>query len=335
MIIPVKTPAGGYDIVLERGALANAAEYLPADKKAFVVTDDGVPGKWVRMVTQSLPQAAVHVFPQGEGSKNLTTWQGILQAMLAADMTRRDAVVAVGGGVAGDMAGFAAACYMRGIPFINIPTTLLSQVDSSIGGKTAVDFEGTKNIVGAFYQPQRVIIDPDVLGTLPARHVAAGLAEALKMAFIYDKKLFEDMEKAGAAAMKDPDLLQEIIRGSLLIKRDVVEQDVLEKGLRKCLNFGHTLGHAVEAAAGGTLLHGECVAMGMIPLTAPALRPRLKKALAAYGLQTDIPYTAADLRPYLVHDKKRGAGTITAVCVEEVGRFVLREMTPEELLALL
>mgnify|MGYP002764665143 FL=1 len=182
MRIPVKHDRGGYDIILERGALMKAAEYLPQDRRTLVVTDSGVPAQYARAAADATDCAGVVTLPAGEATKSLDSYRALLSRMAEAALTRADCVIAVGGGVVGDLSGFAAATYMRGIGFYNIPTTLLSQVDSSIGGKVAVDMDGIKNIVGAFYQPQAVVIDPDVLATLDRRQFAAGLCEAIKMA---------------------------------------------------------------------------------------------------------------------------------------------------------
>ena len=248
--------------------------------------------------------------------------------MLRLGMTRGDWGAAVGGGMAGDLAGFAAATYMRGVDFYNIPTTLLSQVDSSIGGKTAIDMDGVKNIVGAFHQPRAVLIDPDTLRTLPPRQISAGLAESVKMALTSDADLLDRIERSADLTAGLP----EIIARSLTIKKNVVEQDPHEHGLRRVLNFGHTVGHAIESSAGGRLLHGECVALGMLPMCAPALRPRLIRVLRKCGLPTEIETTREALLPYLRHDKKGQGAAVTAVEVDEPGSFRFTTMMPEEIL---
>lgn len=229
--------ADSYDIVIERGALQKADEYLNLDRKVLVVTDDGVPKEYARTVAAMAKDGVIVTVPQGEDSKSIARFSAILSRMLKEGFSRRDAVVAVGGGVVGDLAGFVAASYMRGIDFYNIPTTVLSQVDSSIGGKTAVNLDGIKNIVGAFYQPKKVLVDLDLLVTLDSRLVSEGLAEALKMGLTSDATLFELFDKGNINENMD-----EIITRSLMIKKNVVEQDEKEQGLRKILNFGHTIG---------------------------------------------------------------------------------------------
>ena len=195
MIITVKTSTGSYDIVLERGALNRISELCDVKKRALIVTDDGVPEEYSKLVSKQFPDSIIKTIPQGEKSKNFDTYKELLTCLCENDFSRYDCVVAVGGGVVGDMSGFVASTYMRGITFYNIPTTLLSQVDSSIGGKTAIDFGGYKNIVGAFYQPTKVIIDPDVLKTLSVRQFNNGLAESIKMGATSDASLFELIEK--------------------------------------------------------------------------------------------------------------------------------------------
>jgi len=235
--------------------------------------------------------------------------------------------VAVGGGMVGDLAGFAAASYMRGIDFYNVPTTVLSQVDSSIGGKVAIDLDGIKNCVGSFYQPKAVLIDPDVLNTLPQRHIAAGLAEAVKMAATFEEALLTRFEKENVLESID-----EIIAASLRIKAAVVKEDEKERGLRRVLNFGHTIGHGIETAAGlDTLHHGECVALGMLPMCSDSLRPRLKAILEKLGLPTTCDVDADKVWQAMSHDKKLSGDTITVVYVEKAGSFALRKMPLRDL----
>lgn len=327
MILPVKHSGGSYNIVLERGALERVAEYLPKTGKALIVTDDGVPQEYARKVASVLPDATICTLPMGEASKSLENFSVLLSRMLELSFQRSDAVVAVGGGVVGDLAGFAASAYMRGIDFYNIPTTLLSQVDSSIGGKVAVDLDGVKNVVGAFYQPKCVIVDPDVLSTLAERQKLAGLAEAIKMAATSDVALFEKIENGGAL---DKDL-EAVIEGALRIKRDVVERDTKEQSLRRVLNFGHTVGHAIESDKKGDWLHGECVAVGMLPMCSPSVRARLSKVLGAYGLPTGVTCDKQVLSDFMRHDKKASGKGVTVVYVEKIGSFEFRTLSIEEI----
>ena len=327
MIIPVNLGTDSYDIVLERGCIRRAGELLRLDRKVLVVTDDGVPEAYAKTVADQCGEARIETLPHGEENKNFRGFERLLRAMLDFGMTRKDCVAAVGGGVIGDMAGFAAACYMRGIDFYNIPTTVLSQVDSSIGGKTAIDLDGIKNIVGAFYQPKRVLIDPEVLKTLPDRQVANGMAEAVKMAVCFDAEGFALAEKYRIG--DEPDHL---IENALRIKKRVVEEDVKEQGLRRALNFGHTLGHGIESLhAENGLYHGECVALGMLPMCSDAVRPRLKTVLERLGLPTVCGADPGRVMAAVIHDKKADHGKIMAVVCEEAGNCRIMPMTPEEL----
>ncbi len=337
MIIPVRLGEASYDIEISRGAIDLAAEkIMKKDRKVCVITDSGVPTKYAENLLASLGDGAIlHVIPAGEANKNFDTLQGVLRTMLEAGFTRSDAVVALGGGVVGDLAGFAAATYMRGIDFYNIPTTLLSQVDSSVGGKTAVDLDGYKNMIGAFWQPKAVFIDPDLLATLPSRQISNGLCEALKMGATSDPELFELFENNDVLAK--PDLIEEIIIKAITAKRDVVEIDEREGGLRKVLNFGHTLGHAIESSCGLSLLHGECVALGIPPMCESAeLKERLAKALGNIGLDTDAAKYISDKNTVLealTHDKKSASGgKISAVLLKDIGKFEFVKLTPEELI---
>lgn len=328
MILPVKTSQGTYDIVLQRGALQQVGDLLPLNRRVLVVTDDGVPPVYAQTVANAARNGVIVTIPQGERSKQIDTWQTVLKALVDNHFTRTDCVVAVGGGVVGDLAGFAAAAYMRGIDFYNIPTTLLSQVDSSIGGKTAIDFMGLKNLVGAFYPPRGVIIDPDTLKTLPYRQVANGLAESVKMSLTSDADLFSLFETADIA---DDTVMDTVIERSLRIKRQVVEADEHEGGLRKILNFGHTLGHAIESVNDmETYYHGECVAIGMIPMCADDVRARLIPVLRKLKLPVSHNEGVDGLLNACRHDKKTAGDTITVVTVPAVGTFEMKTLPFEE-----
>ena len=328
MVISVSLGTQSYPIILDSGVLSRAGEHLALARRVLVVTDSGVPEEYTETVAGACRQARICTVPAGESSKNMDSYQQLLGEMLALGMGRGDCVVAVGGGMVGDLAGFAAATYMRGVDFYNVPTTLLAQVDSSVGGKTAIDMNGVKNIVGAFHQPRAVLIDTDTLRSLSRRQMAAGLAESVKMAMTCDAALLELIESSSDLTADLP----EIIARSLSIKARVVEQDPTEQGLRRVLNFGHTIGHAVESCAGGKLLHGECVALGMLPMCGPALRPRLTNILRKCGLPTECGFTPRQLLPYLIHDKKASSGEISVVLVDEPGSFRMEKRTPQEIL---
>ncbi|MBQ8380956.1 MAG: 3-dehydroquinate synthase [Clostridia bacterium] len=315
----------GYNIYLGSDLLSSSDKFFDLDCRAAIVTDSGVPKAYSEAVAARCREAKIITVPYGEENKNIDTYSYICKELLAFGLQRKDAVVAVGGGVVGDMAGFAAATYMRGVRFYNVPTTLLSQVDSSIGGKCAIDFLGVKNILGAFYQPKAVLIDTDVLSTLDARQLSAGLAEVVKMSLTSDKDLFLDLENE--LWKKD---LTNVIYRALMIKKNVVEQDERESSLRKILNFGHTLGHGIEALGG--YLHGECVALGMLPMCSSEVARKLIPILKDMKLPTDL----SDIDPdavieYAKHDKKGNGDFCDAVFVDTPGSYRLESASFSEL----
>ncbi len=325
-VLHLNLPKGGYDIYLERGVINRAGELLSLDRKVLLVTDSGVPARYAEKVAAQCKEAYVVTVKEGEGSKSFSVLEELCRLLLEKGFTRSDCVVAVGGGVVGDLSGFAASSFMRGIDFYNIPTTVLSQVDSSIGGKVAINLCNVKNIVGAFYQPRAVLIDPDVLATLPTRQISNGLAEAVKMALTFDHELFEIFERGEALSRID-----EVIERSLMIKKSVVEQDERETGLRRVLNFGHTLGHGIEGEASlRDLYHGECVALGMIPMCAPSVRERLLPVLKSLSLPTEISGDMETILSIVSHDKKCEGRDISVVYVNEVGQFEMKKMPTEE-----
>lgn len=310
----------GYPVVVERGCLGRLAGLVDLGRKVLVAADAGVPEAYRSLVLAQCEAGFPVVLPQGEGTKSLAHFEGLLRRMYSLGFGRGDAVLALGGGVAGDLAGFAAACYMRGVDFINCPTTTLAQVDSSIGGKTAVNLEGAKNIVGAFHQPVLVAVDPDTLATLPPRHFAAGLAEAVKAGLLADPALFALFEAGDLA-----ENLPEILWRSLHVKKALVELDELEAGPRAALNLGHTLGHAIESCQGlGGLYHGECVALGMLPMIeSPGLRRRVEAMYGRLGLPRSIRYDGEAVYRFLRRDKKAAGGSVTLVRVPALGQFRL------------
>jgi len=329
MIIPVKTSSGGYNIVLERGALSCLKNHLKLERKVLIVTDSGVPAQYAKTAAEQCKEPFIVTIKEGEASKCFDTFKFLLSKMVEYGFTRSDCVMAVGGGVVGDLSGFVAASFMRGVDFYNIPTTVLSQVDSSVGGKVAIDFEGYKNIVGAFYPPMAVIIDSDTLKTLPQRQISNGLSEAVKMSLTSDSELFTLFETEDIMPNID-----RIIEASLKIKRYVVEQDEKEGGLRKILNFGHTLAHAIESENEmQNLYHGECVALGMLPMCDEAVRNRLIPVLNKLNLPTEIEYDTDVIIEAMRHDKKMAGDEITVVYVPEIGKFEMRKMPFKELAA--
>lgn len=318
-----------YPITVGRGLIERANEYFNLDRRVFIITDSGVPTQYADKIRSVSRSATVYTVREGEGSKSLATLEAVLTAMSDLDLGRGDCVVAVGGGVVGDLAGFAASVYMRGIDFYNVPTTLLSQVDSSIGGKTAVNLGGIKNTVGAFKQPKAVLIDVDTLNTLSERHFRSGLAEVIKMAATSDAELFARIESLDLEGIHES--IGEIIVGALKIKKQTVEKDECEAGLRKILNFGHTLGHGIEADAGlGTLYHGECVAIGMMPVSQGEAHERLSAILKKVGLPTEYDGDTEAALEYVIHDKKCQSGTLSVIVTDKIGTCEIKSMSVDE-----
>lgn len=328
--INVKTSQGGYNIYLERGAIEKICELFFPREKVLIVTDSGVPKKYSETVKKAYPDSLIYTFEEGEESKNFKTLENVLEFAKDNGYTRNSAFIAVGGGVVGDLTGLAASLYMRGVDFVNVPTTLLSQVDSSIGGKTAVDLDGVKNLVGAFYQPKAVIIDPNTLSTLPERQFSNGLSESVKMAATSDSELFSLLENNDAK-----DIIDTVIERSLLIKKAVVEEDEKETGLRRVLNFGHTLAHAYEALGGfRELYHGECVALGMIPLSFGKARERIKAVLMKNKLPVKSDRENSELLKLLALDKKAQKDGVNVVLVKEIGSFEFKFMSFSDIIKL-
>ena len=332
MQLTVNMKERSYPIVIRRGILDQIADVLGKYNKVMIVTDQGVPCEYAQRVQKQCRHGLIETVIQGEGAKSLEVYQQILKRMLHEGFSRKDLVVAVGGGVMGDLAGFVASSYMRGIDFINIPTTTLSQIDSSIGGKVAVNLDGVKNSVGAFWQPKAVFIDPDVLSTLPLRHVNNGLAEALKAALIRDEELL------GYFECDDPmQNIEKILVHSLIMKKEVVEQDEREIGLRRILNFGHTIGHGIESYYHlDQVYHGEAVALGMLKMIDdPALIERLHPIYQRLNLKETIDYDKDQVYQYITKDKKADGDSLTIIRVRKAGQAYLKTIRTEQIRELL
>ena len=344
MIVPVKTDTWNYDIVLEPGAIKKAGELLNLNRRVLVVTDSGVPAQYAETVAAQCGEAAIVTIPQGEQSKCFDELRHLLSEMLDKSFTRVDCVVAVGGGVVGDLSGFAASCYMRGVDFYNVPTTLLSQVDSSVGGKTAVNHPLGKNMIGAFYQPASVVVDLDCLKTLPPRELASGLAEVIKYGIILDGAFFNWLEENLDALLRlDGPAMAYCIRRCCELKAEVVAADERETGLRALLNLGHTFGHAIEAEMGyGNWLHGEAVAAGMVMAARTSERlgrfssaetQRIITLLTRAGLPVNGPreMSAQAYLPHMLRDKKVLAGEMRLILPLAIGKSEVRSGVSHEL----
>lgn len=320
-----------YEVLIERGLLDRAGEVLRGvtkAEKALLVAGENVGPLYAGRVQRSLEAAGFQVcpvsVPSGEGAKSLATYARVLSAAAGAQLGLSDVFVALGGGVTGDLTGFAAATWQRGADFVQIPTTLLAMVDSSVGGKTALNLVSGKNQVGAFYQPCAVLCDPDTLRTLPEREYRAGSAEVLKYALLGDAAFFESLERTPIRAQEEA-----VIEKCVTMKRDIVRQDEFDRGLRQLLNLGHSFGHAIEACSGFSILHGEAVAAGMALMARAAAEKgccsaetaeRTVAALRRLGLPTETDFSCEELENALLADKKRRGGVMNLVVPREIGR---------------
>ena len=342
--------ARSYPIHIGRGTVARAGSIVAGEgaRRAVVVTNETVASHWLAPLHASLHASGVAsdliTIADGEAHKNLATLESVLTRLIELRAERKTMIVALGGGIVGDIAGFAAAVYQRGMPFVQIPTTLLAQVDSSVGGKTGINHPLGKNMIGAFYQPRAVLIDTLCLSTLPKRELAAGLAEVIKYGAIRDAPFFAWLEDSvDALVARDPAMLLHAIYESCRIKAEIVAADEREEGERALLNFGHTFGHAIENGLGyGQWLHGEAVAAGMVIAARASQRTgrlaasevdRLEALLARASLPTDAPALGFDRwKSLLARDKKVAAGTVRYVLLDAIGKAVVSADVGEDVL---
>ncbi len=322
--IDVNLNERSYRIYLDNGVLSKISNYINLNRKVFIISDDGVPSKWVEIVKNQCLYPVVLIVPQGESSKSFEVYEQCLRSMIENHFTRNDCVVAVGGGVVGDLAGFVAATYMRGVDFYQVPTTTLSQIDSSIGGKVAINVDKVKNCVGAFWQPRAVFVDPNTLSTLSSRHFNNGLIEAVKAGLLSDEALLNIFEKDDYR-----NHINEILYRSLLFKKNIVEEDEKETGIRKILNLGHTIGHGFESTYDlSTLYHGEAVAMGMLCVIKNI---ELKKRCLAIFNRLNCPilfdFNVDDVFAYIKMDKKSKGDKISMIFLDEVSKPCIRDVS--------
>lgn len=352
-VLTVNLAENSYEIIIERDSLVSLGKRCAAvglQGLAAVITNPTVAALYGEAVCASLRAAGYGVvqieIADGEEFKNAATLNQVYDRLLEAGVDRSSFIVALGGGVVGDLAGFAAATWLRGIPFVQVPTTLLAQVDSSVGGKTGIDHPRGKNLIGAFYQPRLVLIDVATLATLDVRQFRSGLAEVIKYGVALDRPFFEYVEQniSDILAMK-PESLITVIHRSCQLKAEVVEQDEKEAGLRAVLNYGHTLGHAFESLCGYSgIVHGEAIAIGMALATrvsvskgfcSQADADRIIALIERCGLAVKPPeFDRQGLLEAIGSDKKATRGTITFICNNGIGSFVMSNHTPEELLVL-
>lgn len=335
--ITLKTLSKTYDIIVGNNILNNAADlYKTASKKVFIMTDSNVAPLYLKTVLSGFKENDCLVssctIKAGEKSKNLSVVEKIYNLLCENKITKSDLIVALGGGVVGDISGFVASTYLRGVPHIQIPTTLLAEVDSSIGGKCGVNLKHGKNLAGSIYQPECVICDLDVLETLPTSEFNNGMAEAIKCGFIYNKDILKSIESND---------LENVILGSINVKREIVEIDEQEKNLRMLLNFGHTFGHAIERLGDYKLFsHGQAISMGMVlavkygielNITPKACLEKLKALLSKFNLPVECPYNLKQMLTFLMSDKKIRNEKINFIFLTETGKAEIFPIDKEQI----
>lgn len=311
-----------YPIYIESNILNHVSKYLHHYQRVCIFTDENIPEKYYAILKEQFEYCIVKVLPSGEKSKSLAVYEECLLTLLENHFERSDLCIALGGGVIGDLIGFVASSYKRGMDFVQIPTTTLSQIDSSIGGKVGINLKDVKNGIGAFYHPKAVFIDPTLLQTLPKRHFYAGLVEGIKAGLIHNKDLYELFKEY-------PLPIETIIYEALKVKKYYVEKDEKECHIRKILNFGHTFGHAIESFYHfDTYYHGECVGLGMLMMIKDkAIQEDLRKMLESFHLPTTVDVTKEALLPFILNDKKISNGKLTIVKIQEIGKASLESIS--------
>lgn len=349
MKLTINLSQNPYDITIEKGAFQEVGQWVSGQwnkQKIVIITDSTVNELYGQKFLEQLKHSGFEVFlfqvPAGERSKTMTYVELALDYCAEQGLTRSDGIIALGGGVVGDLAGFVASIYMRGLHFLQIPTTLTAQVDSSIGGKTGVNTDKAKNMIGSFWQPDGVLIDPELLQTLDRRLLIEGMGEVIKCALINDKNLWQRLEQAKNMDDILANHIEAIIYASCQVKAEAVIADELDNGRRLTLNFGHTIGHALESTAGyGTIMHGEAVAIGMVALskkaeekglTAEGLTEQIKQMLIKYELPVSYEeWNEEKLYEAINHDKKARGDKIKLVLVPEIGQSIIHEVQRDEM----
>ncbi len=317
-----------YKLIVENGLLSNINKYIMNKKELAIITDDGIPSIYIEKIKNQLPNALLITIKQGEKSKTIETANFIWNKLVENGLTKSSTLISLGGGMIGDLTGFCASLYMRGVDYIQIPTTLLAQIDASVGGKTAVNLPTMKNAVGIITQPSLVLIDPLVLQTLPMRQINNGLAEMIKYGLIADKSIFYTLLNTPQM----PSLLP-LIKKTIKIKANIIMKDENDKGIRQILNFGHTIGHALEQYSHYDLLHGEAVAIGMLLISkGKPYYDDLKSLLTKYSLPTTYNYDKEAIIKLIQTDKKTKASKLNIILVDQVGKGYIKTIDTNEII---
>jgi len=327
MIIPIEIDTNPYEIIVLPHLLDEIDQYISFSNRTMIITDNHIPTIYIEKIRSKIKNASIYTITAGEESKSLAVYEAIMDRLLKSNFTRKDMIIALGGGVVGDLAGFVAATYKRGCRFINIPTSTLAMVDSSLGGKVAINMNGVKNAIGTFYQPEKVLIDLSTLSSLPKRHFNNGLIEAIKAGLLGDKTLFE-LFVTDQYHLR----LEEVIIKAIYVKKKIIEQDLYDQSIRQVLNLGHTLGHAIESYYKGEILHGEAVALGLNYVLSSELLEKLDKILKNMGVVLDYPFHYKEILPYILNDKKIDNDEIVLVKVDQIEKPYLISLNQEELL---
>jgi len=312
-----------YEVIISRGILNEIDTYIDINRQIVIITDDFIPKVYLNTIKEKMLNPLVFEVPQGESSKSMEIAYSIIDEMVDSKITRKCLIIALGGGVVGDLAGFISSIYMRGVDFIQIPTTLLSQIDSSIGGKVGINSSNMKNSIGSFYQPKVVLIDPNTLKTLAQKEIHNGIGEMIKYGLIAGKALFIDVCEKNIFLN-----IEDYIEKCIKIKKNLIVKDVFDNGERQLLNFGHTIGHAIEQFSRYNILHGEAVSIGMAKMAIDKpYYTKLIEVLDKYSLPYDYEYDVETLYNFIKTDKKASENTINLVLVDEVGKGYIKNIS--------
>ncbi|AIO18292.1 3-dehydroquinate synthase [Candidatus Izimaplasma bacterium HR1] len=325
--INVQIPNNEYDVVIQKGILSNIGLYIDKSREIVIISDDNIPKIYLNIIKPLLGNPLTLFVPQGEVSKSMETAYSLVNTLIHKGVTRGALIIALGGGVIGDLVGFVSSVYLRGVEYIQIPTTLLSQIDSSVGGKVGINAISMKNAIGSFKQPKLVIIDPNTLKTLDQRQISSGISEMIKYGLIADKSLFYDILNNNIF-----NSIEDYIYKCVTIKKDIVVEDELDYGRRQLLNYGHTIGHAIEQYSNYNLLHGEAVAIGMMMMAKGShFEKDLEDALVKYDLPLTYEYDKKSIYNIIKTDKKVNGNKLNIILVEEAGKGFIKTINVHEI----